>query len=75
MVNLGSISSIRARAARALVEVVKEILLALADSAALEAARLRLRHVIDKFAGTTNRNKEPSHAQLIENSELLDWLD
>ena len=62
------------RAARALVEVVKEILLALGDSAVLEAALLRLRDVIEKFGGTTNRKKEPSHAQLIEDPELLDWL-
>jgi DDE family transposase len=63
-----------ARAARALAEVVKQILLALGDAAALEAALLRLRDVIEKFGGTTNRKKEPSHAQLIEDPELLDWL-
>jgi Transposase DDE domain len=62
------------KAARALAEVVKEILLALGDSAALEAALLRLREVIQKIGGTTNRKKNPSHAQLIEDPELLDWL-
>ena len=62
------------RAARALVEVVKEILLALGDEAALQAALLRLREVIQKLGGTTDRKKEPSHAQLIEDPELLDWL-
>lgn len=62
------------KAARALAEVVKEILLALGDSAALEAALRRLRDVIEKFGGTTNRKKHPSHAQLIEDAELLDWL-
>jgi hypothetical protein len=62
------------RAAHALAEVVKEILLALSDSAALEAALLRLREVIEKLGGTTNRKKEPSHAQLIEDPDLLDWL-
>jgi hypothetical protein len=62
------------RAARALAEVVKDILLALGDSAALEVALSRLRDVIQKLGGTTNRKKEPSHAQLIENAELLDWL-
>jgi hypothetical protein len=62
------------RAARALAEAVKGILLALGDSAALEAALLRLRDVIEKLGGTTNRKKEPSHAQLIEDPELLDWL-
>jgi hypothetical protein len=62
------------RAARALAEVVKGMLLALGDSAALEAALRRLRDVIEKFGGTTNRKKDPSHAQLIEDAELLDWL-
>jgi len=62
------------RAARALVEVVKEILLALGDDAALEAALLRLREVIQKLGGTTDRKKDLSHAQLIEDPELLDWL-
>lgn len=62
------------RAARTLAEVVKEIVLALGDSAALEAALSRLRNVIQNLDGTTNRKKDPSHAQLIEDAELLDWL-
>src|SRR5204862_3551889 len=62
------------RAARALAEVVKQILLALGDAAALEAALLRLRDVIEKLGGTTDRKKDPSHAQLIEDPERLDWL-
>lgn len=62
------------RAARALAEVVKEILLALGDSAALAAALRRLREVLEKLGGTTKRTKEPSHAQLIEDPDLLDWL-
>lgn len=62
------------RAARALVEVVKQILLALGDDVALQAALLRLRDVIEKLGGTTDRKKDPSHAQLIEDPELLDWL-
>ena len=62
------------KAARALVEVVKQILLALGDDAALQAALLRLREAIKKVGGTTNRKKKPSHAQLIEDPELLDWL-
>jgi hypothetical protein len=62
------------RAARALVEVVKQILLALGDDAALQAALLRLREVIQKLGGTTLRKKEPSHAQLIDDPDLLDWL-
>jgi hypothetical protein len=62
------------KAARALADMVKEILLVLRDSAALEAALLRLRDLIEKLGGTTDRNKEPSHAQLIDDPELLDWL-
>ena len=62
------------RAARALAEVVKEILLALGASAALEAALARLRDVIQNLGGTTDRKKDPSHAQLIEEAELLDWF-
>jgi hypothetical protein len=62
-----------AKAGRALAEAVKEILLGLDDNAALEAALLRLREVIERLGGTTDRNKDPSHAQLIENPELLDW--
>ena len=61
------------KAARALAEVVKEILLALGDSATLEAALSRLRDVIENLGGTTDRKKDPSHAQLIEDPELLDW--
>jgi hypothetical protein len=63
-----------ARAARALAEVIKEILLARGDTDALEAALRRLRDVIEKFGGTTDRKKDPSHAQLIEDPELLDWV-
>ena len=62
------------KAACALADMVKQILLVLRDSAALEAALLRLRDLIEKVGGTTDRNKEPSHAQLIEDPELLDWL-
>jgi hypothetical protein len=62
------------KAARALADVVKEILLVLRDSAALEAALLRLRDLIEKLGGTTDRTKQPSHAQLIDDPEILDWL-
>ena len=62
-----------AKAARALAEAVTEILLALDDSAALAAALRRLREVIERLGGTTDRQKDPSHAQLIEDPELLDW--
>jgi len=62
------------KAAHALADVIKEILLALRNSAALEAALLRLREVIEKLGGTTDRLKDPSHAQLLEDPDLLDWL-
>jgi hypothetical protein len=62
------------KAARALAEMVKEILVALRNSAALEAALLRLRDIIEKIGGTTNRTKDPSHAQLLDDPNLLDWL-
>ena len=62
------------QAARAWADRVKEILLALRDSAALEETLLRLRDLIAKLGRTTDRIKEPSHAQLIEDPELLDWL-
>jgi hypothetical protein len=62
------------RAARALAEVVKEILVGLGDGPALEAALRRLRDVIAKLGGTTERKQRPSHGQLIDNPDLLDWL-
>lgn len=63
------------KAARAFADMVKEILLVLRDPAALEATLLRLRDLIANLGGTTDRNKDPSHAQLIEDPELLDWLN
>jgi hypothetical protein len=62
------------KAARALADMVKEFLLALDDCAALQAALLRLRDLIEKLGGTTNRKKDPSHAQLLDDPDLLDWL-
>jgi hypothetical protein len=62
------------KAARALADMIKEILLALRDTAALEQGLLRLRDLIEKLGGISDRIKQPSHAQLIENPELLDWL-
>jgi hypothetical protein len=62
------------KAARALADMVKEVLLVLRDSAALAAALLRLRDLIGKLGGTTDRIKEPGHAQLLDDPELLDWL-
>jgi hypothetical protein len=62
------------RAARSVAEVIQEILLALGDNTALQACLLRLRDVIEKIGGTTKRRNDPSHAQLIKDTELLDWL-
>lgn len=62
------------KAARALADMVKELLLALDDVAALQATLLRLRDLIEKLGGTTNRQKDPSHAQLLDDPDLLDWL-
>jgi len=61
-------------AARSVAEAIKEILLALGDNAVLQTCLRRLRDVIEKIGGTTKRNNDPSHAQLIEDAELLDWL-
>jgi DDE family transposase len=62
------------KAARLLSEVLKDVLLALEDKSKLEAALHRLQKLIEKLARTTDRKKNPSHAQLMENPELLDWL-
>jgi hypothetical protein len=62
------------KATRALADAVKQILLALGKAAALRAALLQLRDVIEKLGSTTSRKSDPSHAQLIEDPDLLDWL-
>lgn len=61
------------RAARVLAEGIKEILLAVGEDSKVQAALLRLRAIIEKLGGITERKKDPSHSQLIENSEILDW--
>ena len=62
------------KAVRAVADMVKQIRMALGDSAALQAVLLKLRDVIEKLGGTTDRITNPSHAQLLNNPELLDWL-
>ena len=62
------------RAARAVAEQIKELLQALGDEEALRACLMRLSEIIEKLGGTTNRSKNPSHAQLIDDPELLNWL-
>lgn len=49
-----------AKAARALAEAVKEILLSLDDPASAHAALLRLCDVIEKLGGTAKRKKHPA---------------
>jgi hypothetical protein len=62
------------KAARALVEEIKEVLLSLKNGAKLEAVLVRLGGVIERLARTSKRHKHPSHAQLIDDPDLLDWL-
>jgi hypothetical protein len=62
------------KAARLLREEVKALLLALDDGVRLAAALRQLQQVLDKLAHVQARKKNPSHAQLLEDPELLDWL-
>lgn len=62
------------KAVRALCGMVKEVLLWLGDRVRMEAALYRLREWIERLGGTTDRKKDPSHAQLIVDPDLLDWL-
>ena len=62
------------RAARSVAEQIKELLQALGDEEALQACLKRLSEIIEKLGGTTKRSKNPSHAQLIDDPELLNWL-
>lgn len=62
------------KAALALMEMVKALLLCLGDRDRMEAQLRELREVIENLGGTTNRKKDPSHAQLIVDPEFLTWL-
>jgi hypothetical protein len=62
------------RAALALRDMVKTLLLCLGDGVAMEEQLRRLAKVIEDLGGTTNRKKDPSHAQLIGDADLLTWL-
>jgi len=61
------------KAARVLSEMVREILLPLADREQVAKQMQRLQKLIQQLARITRRKKNPSHAQLIEDPELLDW--
>ena len=50
------------------------LLRALDDAAALAAVLRRLQRLIEKLAHVKARQKDPSHAQLLDDPELLDWL-
>jgi hypothetical protein len=62
------------KAVRVLGEMAKEVLLGLEDPAAVAATLYRLRDLIEILGGTTDRKNDPSHAQLIADPDLLDWL-
>jgi hypothetical protein len=62
------------KAALALRDVVKTLLLCLEDQARMEEEMHQLAKVIKNLGGTTNRKKIPSHAQLIGDPDLLTWL-
>jgi hypothetical protein len=62
------------KAALAMREMVKALLLCLEDLAEMEEELRRLAEVIENLGGTTSRKKDPSHAQLIGDADLLTWL-
>ena len=62
------------KAARLLAEEIKEMMKALGDLGRLEELLRGLRRLIESLGKTANRNKNPSHAQLMDDPELLDWL-
>ena len=62
------------KAALALMEMVKALLLCLEDRVEMEKELHKLREVIENLGGTTNRKKDPSHAQLIADPDFLTWL-
>ena len=55
-------------------EDIMEMMKALGDLGRLEELLRGLRRLIESLGKTTNRNKDPSHAQLMDDPELLDWL-
>jgi Transposase DDE domain len=62
------------RAAQRLGDEIKALLLAVDDSVKLEEALLRLQRLLQKLARVKSRKKNPSHAQLLNEPELLDWV-
>jgi Transposase DDE domain len=62
------------KAATVLQEQVKALLLALFDEQRLQELFCELRRLMDQLAHVKGRKDNPSHAQLLANPELLDWL-
>ena len=62
------------KAALALMGMVKALLLCLEDRVEMEKELHELREVIENLGGTTNRKKDPTHAQLIAAPDFLTWL-
>lgn len=62
------------KAASLLAEEIREMMEALGDLDRLEVVMRRLQRLIENHGTTTNRNKNPSHAQLMADPDLLDWL-
>ena len=62
------------KAAKNLADDIMEMMQALGDLGRLEELLERLERLIENQGKTTNRNKNPSHAQLMADPDLLDWL-
>jgi Transposase DDE domain len=62
------------KGARLLRDELKPLLLALNDGVQVEKELVRLRQLLQKLAQVKVRQKDPSHAQLLDAPELLDWL-
>jgi len=62
------------KAALAVREMVKTLLLSLEDRTRLEQELRRLRKVIENLGSKANRRKDPGYAQLIGDAEFLTWL-
>lgn len=62
------------KAAKVLREELKGLLRALGDEQGLADAVRCLQRLVQRLARVPERKKNPSHAQLLENPELLDWL-
>ena len=62
------------RAAQHLREWLTVVLWVLDDSPCLEKTLRRLQRLLQQLSGVKKRRKHPSHAQLLEDPELLDWI-